>query len=68
MVCHCEILYITLQLHFSRFLKHLCLITLKIRRLMVRSNYLQKNRTITLRVLSSFLGYFFVVRLHNVVK
>ena len=41
---------------------------LKISRLMVRSNYVQKIDIIALRVLSSFLGYFFVVRLHNVVK
>ena len=36
MVCHCEILCIILKLHFSRFLKHVCLITLKIRRLLVQ--------------------------------
>ena len=68
MVCHCEILCIILQLHFSRFLKHVFLITLKMRRLMVRSNYVRKNDIITLRVRHSFLGYFFLVRLHNVMK
>ena len=36
MVCHCEILCIILKLHFSRFLKHVSLITLKIRRLLVQ--------------------------------
>ena len=54
MVFHCEILCIILQLHFSRFLKHIFLLTLKIRRLLVRSNYLRKSDTITLRVWSSF--------------
>ena len=68
LICHCEILCIVLQLHFSRFLKHAFLITLKIRRLLVSSNYFRKNHTATLRVRSSFVGYFFVVRLHNVVK
>ena len=48
MVCHCEILCIILQLHFSMFFKQVFLITLKIHRLMLRSNYVQKNDIITL--------------------
>ena len=68
LVCHCEILCIILQPHFSRLLKHVLLITLKIRRLLVRSNYEWKNDITTLRVRSSFLGNFFGVRLHKVVK
>ena len=56
LVCHCEILCIMLQLHFSRFLKNLFLITLEIRCLLVRSNYLRKCHIITLRVEASFLG------------
>ena len=58
MVCHCDILCIILQLHFPSFLKHVFLITLKIRRLLVHSNYVRKNDNISLRIWSSFLDYF----------
>ena len=47
------------QLHFSRFLKDVFLIMLEIRDLLVRSNYVLKYDTITLRVGSSFLDYYF---------
>ena len=36
--------------------------------LLVRSNHVRKLDTITLRTGSSFLGYLFVVRLHNILK
>ena len=42
------------QLHFSRFLKHVFLITLEIRRLLVCSNYVRNYDTITLRVCPHF--------------
>ena len=42
------------QIYFSRFLKSVFLITLEIRCLMVRSNYVRKYDTTTLRVGSSF--------------
>ena len=67
LVCHCEILFIMSQLHFSRFLKNVFLIALEILCLLVRSNYARKYDTI-LRVGSSFLDYFFVGHLHNVLK
>ena len=57
LVCHCEILSIMWQLHFSRFLKNVFLITLEIRCLLVRSNYLRKYDTVTLRIGASFLGH-----------
>ena len=44
------------------------LITLEIRCLSVRSYYVRKYDIITLRVGSSFLDYFFVVHLHNILK
>ena len=44
------------QLHFSRFLKSVFLITLEIRRSLVRSNYVRKYDTTTLRVGSSYLA------------
>ena len=53
LVCHCEILFIMSQLHFSRFLKNVFLIALEILCLLVRSNYARKYDTI-LRVGSSF--------------
>ena len=56
LVCHCDILCIIWQLHFSRFLENVFLITLEIRCLLVRSNYLRKYDTIALRVGASFLG------------
>ena len=65
LICHCAILRIMWQLHFYRFLKNIFLITLKMRFLLVRSNFVRKSGTITLRVGSSFLGYFYVVHLHN---
>ena len=68
LVYHYEILCIIWQPHFSRFLKHVFLITLEIRRLLICCNYVRKYGTITLRVWSSFLDYFFVVRLHNLLK
>ena len=67
MVCRCEIFCIMWQLHFSRFLESVFWITLEMRCLLVRSNYLRKLGTITLRGGSSFLGYIFVVRLHNII-
>ena len=56
------------QLQFLRFLKNALLIILDIRYLLLRSNFVRKYATITLRVGSSVLDYFFVVRLHNVLK
>ena len=56
------------QLYFPRFLKNAFLIILEICYLLVRSNYVRKYDTITLRVGALFLDYFFVVRLHNVLK
>ena len=49
------------QLYFPRFLKNKFLIILEIRYLLVRSNYVRKYVTITLRVGSSFLDYFFCI-------
>ena len=68
LVCHCEMFCIMLQLHFSRFLKHVYLITLEIRPLLVCSSYVRKYDTITLCVWSSFLDYSFVVHLCNILK
>ena len=48
--------------------KNAFLITLEMFCLLVHSNYMRKSDTITLRFGSSFLGYFFVVRLHNILK
>ena len=42
--------FIMWQLHFSRFLKNAFLIILEIRYLLVRSNYVRKYDTVTLRV------------------
>ena len=53
---------------FCQVPKNVFLTTLEMRCLLVRSNYVRKLDTITLRVGSSFLGYFFVVRLHNILK
>ena len=63
MVCHCEILCIILQLHFSRFLKHVFLI----RHLLVRSNYVHKRDTITLRAhfYVTFLWYVCITSWNN---
>ena len=47
------------QIHFSRILKNAFLIILEIHYLVVRSNYLRKHDTVTLRVNFSFLDYFF---------
>ena len=68
MVFHCEILCIMWQLRFSMFLKSVFSIALEIRCLLVRSYYVRKYDTVTLRVGSSFLDSFFVVRLHKVLK
>ena len=56
------------QLHFLRFLKNAFLIILEICYLLVGSNYVRKYTTITLRVDSSFLDDFFIVRFHNLLK
>ena len=53
---------------FSRFSENEFLITLEMRCLLLRSNYVRKSDTITLGAVSSFLGYFLVVRLHNILK
>ena len=53
---------------FSRFLENVFLITLEMHCLLVRFNYVRKLDTITSRVGSLFLRYFFVVRLHNKLK
>ena len=53
--------FIMWQLYFPRFLKNKFLIILEIRYLLVRSNYVRKYVTITLRVGSSFLDYFFCI-------
>ena len=42
--------FIMWQLYFSRFLKNAFLIILEIRYLLVRSNYVRKYDTVTLRV------------------
>ena len=52
--CHCEMLCIMWQLHFSRSLKNVFLITLEIRYLPGRFNYVQKYDTVSLCVVSSF--------------
>ena len=52
--CHCEMLCIMWQLHFSRSLKNIFLITLEIRYLPGRFNYVQKYDTVSLCVGSSF--------------
>ena len=58
MFCHCEIFCIMWQLHFSKFLNQVFIITLEIRCYLVRSNYVRKYETITLGAGSSFLDYF----------
>ena len=60
MVCHCEILCIILQLHFSRFLKSVFLITLEMLCLLESSNYERKYDTITLRIWFSFTFLWYV--------
>ena len=57
-----------LRIKVSRFLENVFLITLEMHCLLVRSNYVRKLDTINLRAGSLFLGYFFVVRLHNILK
>ena len=44
------------------------LITLEINCLLIRSNYVRKLDTISLRAVSLFLGYLFVVRLYNILR
>ena len=53
LVFHCEILCIMWQLHFARFLKHVFLITLGIRRLLICTTY--RN---TMQLLCIFGRYF----------
>ena len=57
-----------LRLKVFRFLENVFLLTLEMYCLLVRSNYVRKLDTISLRAGSLFLGYFFVVRLHNILK
>ena len=65
---HWEVLCIMWQIHFSRFLENVFLITLEMHCLLACSNYVRKLDTITLHAGSSFLGYFYEVRLHNILK
>ena len=53
---------------FFQVPKNVFLITLEMHCLLVRSKYVRNLDTITLCAGSSFLGYFFVVRLHNILK
>ena len=66
--CHCEISLLCHN-YVIRFLKNVFL-TLEMHclPLPVHSNYLRKYDTITMRVGSSFLDYFSVVRLHKKLK
>ena len=68
LVCQCGIPCIMWQLHFSRVLKDVFLTILERRCLLVRSSYVRKYDTITSGVGYSFLDYFFVIHLHNVLK
>ena len=61
LLCHCEILCVTKQLRFSRFLKTVLLIILEIQYLLVCSNYVRKYDTITSHIphlCSFFCGTF----------
>ena len=60
--------YFVLCDNFSWSLKSVFLITLEMRCLLVRSNYVWKYDTITLHVGSLYWDYFFVVHLHNILK
>ena len=57
-----------LRIKVSRFLENVFLITLEMHCLLVHSNYVWKLDTLSLRAGSLFLGYFFVVRLYNILK
>ena len=57
-----------LRIKVSRFLEKVFLITLEMYCLLVRSDYVRELDTIGFCAGSLFLGYFFVVRLHNIFK
>ena len=57
-----------LRIKVSRFLENVFLITLEMHCLLVRCNHVRKLDKISLRAGSLFLGYFFVVRLNNLLK
>ena len=59
--CHCDLLCIMWQLYFSRFLKHVFLITLDIRCLLVCSYYVWKYDTITLCIGVLVIARYFVL-------